>query len=138
MFKLVKILNSNTTVPEIVKRNASLSEGYKRGSLLVMENNGTLRNVEVGQMPTHICCEDVDPETQSTVRCYEILETMVFEVPAIGNMQNTTPGSKITMDVDDDAIVAYASPSNQDGYVTLHDHCGAKKRGDTVRIRFIK
>ena len=138
MFKLVKILNSSTTVPETIRIKTSANEPYTRGMLLKMNANGAAKNVVVGEMPTHVCCETLKAGESETVLCYEITEAMVFSAPTFGSMEGVSVGVKVTLEVDDDGYATCVTPFEDGGYVTIHNTCGATDSDQQVLVRFVK
>ena len=137
MFQLKKILNSPTTVPEILRLKASGTEKYTRGLLLKMDDSGVVKNVKEGELPTHVCCENLKAGERGDVLCYEILDTMIFSAPAYDSMIDVVPGTKVTLEADTNGYYTLVSSNDIDGYVTVHNAIGALKTGDPVLVRFV-
>ena len=138
MFKLKKILNSATTVPELVRRKASNTEKYTCGYLLKMSDDGVVKNVKEGEFPTHVCCESLAAGERKDVLCYEILDTMIFSAAAYDNMTDVVPGVKVVLEANEKGYYTLVSSNDIEGYVTLYSTVGATQSGDTVLVRFIK
>ena len=137
MFKLKKILNSPTTVPELVYRKVVSGEPFTRGFLLIPSADGKLRNVFAGENPTHVCCEDLAADERDEVLCYEILDTMIFAAPAFSDMSGVPNGAMVALEASENYATS-VTPNCTDGCVTLHDAQGARDSGDEVLIRFTK
>lgn len=138
MFKLVKILNSPTTSPELIRRKTMADHKYKRGMLLEMNSDGEVKPLTEGNTPTHVCCESLKAGEKDTVLCYEIFENMILSAIAYCDMRSVAPGVKVTLIPDDDGVPTYTTPDSSGGYVMIYDNCGAEKYGDTVLVRFAK
>ena len=138
MFQLKKILNSPSTVPEIVRRKTSKTEKYIRGHLLIMDDMGVVKNIKEGDFPTHVCCENLEAGKSGDVLCYEILDTMIFSAPCYGNMSDVVPGIKVVLESDTSGYYTLVSSNDIDGFVTLYNVVGATKMGDPVLVRFIR
>lgn len=137
MFQLKKILNSSSTVPEFISCETNSTNVYKRGFLLKMNEYGIVNNVKVGEMPTHVCCENLKAGESNRVICFAILDTMVFSAPAIESMQDVAAGIKVVLSARDGTYVDAVSANTLDGYATIHDTCQATQENDLVLIRFV-
>ena len=137
MFKLIKILNSPTTVPELVYRRVVDNEPFTRGLLLAPGENGLLKNVAAGTMPTHVCCEDLAAGEREEVLCFEILDTMIFSAPAFCDMEDVPNGSLVGLEALNEYVMS-VTPNCYEPYITLYDNRGAVNSGDEVLIRFTK
>ena len=138
MFKLVKVLNSPTTSPQLIRRKTMANYRYKRGMLLEMNANGELKPLTDGKLPTHISCEDLNKGEKDTILCYEVLDNMIFSAIALCDMRSIAPGVKVILAPDDDGVPTYPISDSDGGYIMIYDNCGAEKMGDTVLVRFIK
>lgn len=138
MFKLIKVLNSPTTSPQLIRRKTMANYKYKRGMLLEMNANGEVKPLTDGNTPTHISCESLKAGEKDTVLCYEVFENMIFSSVAYCDMRSVAPGVKVILAPDDDGVPTYPTSDSSDGYVMIYDNCGAEKYGDTVFVRFVK
>ena len=95
MFKLIKINNSPSNVPEIETLTKLISLKTKTGEAIkTMDGRG--QHCSSDELPTHItCCEAVGGET--TLKAYRITKDMVFEVEYTGSTALYV-GARVPMD----------------------------------------
>lgn len=135
MFILKKILNSNTTSPDTTYM-ATAGEGYTYGSFVKVGPDGVLYKLVEGELPTHVCCENIEKDSYKKMLCYPITDDMVFSARSASIMTDIIPGTKFALIQSDADYVNMVEENSVEGNVYVYDTCGAKKFGDRILIRF--
>lgn len=137
MFILKKILNSDTTSPDLITLNAG-TEGYRYGTFLKLGDNGVLSNIGEAELPTHMCCENVPKGVSKAIRCFPVTDEMVFSAPTACEMGAVLAGTRVSLVMNEADYVNSVAEDAIDGKVFIYDTCGAKKPGDRLLIRFAR
>ena len=134
MFKLIKILNSGSNVPEpcLVEKSSTLK--VNMGCALVL-SGGKASTCSSTSMPTHIARAD-GPKGTTSVMCYPITSDMVFETIIYGDPTVVFPGEKITLCSDEDGCTVAVTDELDEGVATIVDIGDAKKFCDKISIKF--
>ena len=136
MFILKKILNSNTTSPDLSRMSINTSESYRYGDFVKLDSAGYLTKVEEGDIPTHVCCETATGREKETLLCFPITDEMVFSAPTAENMAELKQGSRLLLIANDSDYINAVTENDIEGNVYLYSTNGAKNAGDRVLIRF--
>ena len=78
MFKLRKILNAGSNIPEYCLLPVKAGLNYKRGCALILKE-GVLCHPEATEAPTHVSVSDFASGEGSELICYKITPDMLFE-----------------------------------------------------------
>lgn len=82
MFKLIRMHNSTTCVPNIVECQVQSGILIKKGDAYIFTDEGISTNTSDPTRPVYIACENKDPlgaDFCGTVKCYQVLPGMEFE-----------------------------------------------------------
>ena len=134
MFKLIKILNSGTNVPESVKLPKSPDLDVKMGSALIL-SGGTVANCTATTSPTYIAAQNA-VNGEDKVLCYPISPDMLFETVFNEPSESVVIGAKVKLCTDDDGSAVNVSADTASGVATVVDLMGAKNAGDKVTVKF--
>ncbi len=135
MFILKKILNSDTTYPDTTLMLAS-NEGFTYGSFVKAGSDGILYNISNGELPTHVCCENLPKGISKRIQCFPITEDMIFSAPSASIMTDIIPGTKVALVKMDSEHINMVMEDSIEGNLYVYDTCGAKNFGDRILIRF--
>ena len=107
MFKLKKIINSNSISPDIIRfdenRTNHIDYGIKPGMAVWLTKDGNICFCQHEYRPTHICVGAGENSDGSRyLLCYSITEDMIFEAPFITNdgMTSVKLGSPVYVDTE--------------------------------------
>ena len=129
MFKLIRIPNSVTGVPEITREILGLSEEIKSGEVYSY-GNGLTNDVSSG--PYFLALESAGPvdNNQTSVLCFPITSGMEFEVYVKQEYRSSIkPGIRVALERYNDGISAcYA----EDGEFVVFDTMNMKKDGKII------
>ena len=78
MFKLKKILNAKTNVPEYLTVEAQKDIAYEKGCAIVLAD-GKPMGAKNGEIPTHICAAVCADKSPAELIIYKITSEMIFE-----------------------------------------------------------
>ncbi len=126
MFKLVKILNGRTNVPEpeMHGKGPSIREGQA-----CRIQSGVLTPASGTTVPDHIA---LGADTEKGVACYAITGDMIFEVPCSGDPSTLAAGDKVTIETDGLKVTA----TKTGGVATVVSVNGAETYGDKILVKF--
>ena len=137
MFKLVKIVNSGTNVPEPENFPCNGTIEAPVGSALTLDNTGNfLYTGEVFEKPFCILAEDLKKGAASAL-CYRITPDMVFEVPVYGDPLALHNGAGVSLHYESTLGLCGVSDSTETRIATVYDTNGAKNPGDKILVYFI-
>ena len=133
MYKLIKITNTGTNVPEPMRLPLSEAASCERAVPFYTEN-GILTpvNASATRLPTHMTICEVNGKD---VLCYEITPQMVFGVKTASSPDAMTVGTEYVLSADGSAVSASKVTGSLRGAVLLSKD-GAKNAGDEVFVAF--
>lgn len=134
MFKLIKILNSGTNVPEPVKLPKPSTLSVKMGSALILAD-GAVANCTATAAPTYVAAQNAGTDAVS-VLCYCVSENMLFETTVNAAPTALKLGDKVTLGIDADGSAVNVSATTVSGVATVVDLMGAASAGDKVTVKF--
>lgn len=134
MFKLIKILNSGTNVPEPCRLPKTQSLKIKIGMPLII-TDGKLAACSATDKPTHIALANATA-SESYAICYEISKDMYFETVSTAVPSALILGKAYTLAADSDGFMYGITATANSGVATVVDICNAKNAGDTVTVKF--
>lgn len=135
MFILKKILNSSTTSPDTTYMLAS-NEGFTYGSFVKAGSDGILYNIDEGELPTHVCCENLPKGVSKRILCFPITDDMVFSAPTSSIMTDVLPGTTVSLIKNNSDTVNMVVEDSVEGNLYIYDTCGVKDKGGRILIRF--
>lgn len=135
MFKVTKILNSGSNVPEPCRMYTTAGVAYKIGTALTL-TAGKLTNATEDDIPLYIAGENAAADQKSTLVCYPILPNMIFETTLYGSPSTAKCGTKVLLSCSDE-FADMVTPNGDEGVATIVDVRGVKKSGDKIYVRFI-
>ena len=132
MFKLIKILNSGTNVPEprrVKNGGASIVAGcalnYSAGA--VVSSTATSK-------PDCIAMCDALAGAEAFV--YDITPDMLFEVTVTADPDALAVGNALTLAIDGNGIAYGVTATTSGGVATVYDLAGATAAGDKITVKF--
>ena len=134
MFKLIKILNSGSNVPETVNMTYG-GIGGKKGAPLSLYEGNVCECAET-EMPKYVALKDPQ-DFDSQLMCYRITPDMVFETTITGTPSDSLLGQKVTLYKNDGCIVTGVTDNTNSGVATVIALNGARKSGDKISVSFI-
>ncbi len=134
MFRLIKIVNSGTNVPEPCKLPKPISLKIKSGMPLVM-SDGKLAACTATDKPAYISISDA-PSGSTEAVCYEVNASMHFETVASATPTALNIGKAYTLAIDSDGYVYGITAATTSGVATVVDVSGAKAIGDKITVKF--
>ena len=135
MFKLIKILNSGTNVPEIIKLRKRTDCEIDTGVGVDVDADGYAINGSIENRPRFISACRAN-ESDSSVSCYKVSSDMIFETTISGSPEELGVGMLISTEYDLNGAQGRVTNSSVPGHATLYDLMGAKQDGDTIAIFF--
>ena len=136
MFKLVKIVNSGTNVPEPEIFPCDITTEAPVGSALTLDHSSNfLYTGEIFEQPFCILAEDLKKGTVSAL-CYRITPDMVFEAPVYGNPLSLHNGAGVSLHYESKLGICGVSDSTETRIATVYDTNGAKNPGDKILVYF--
>lgn len=134
MFRLVKILNAGTNVPELFRLPATAETAYHEGDALVL-TSGALTHATATSKPTYVAAADAAAGVD-TVPVYAVTPDMIFEAPLSAAPTGLTVGSVVTLAVNSASAAYGVTATTTGGVATVVDLCHATASGDIVRVNF--
>ena len=114
----------------------SADKHYQVGCLLVVDAYGRMDNPTQTAKPTHICVENVEPNTKSTVLVFPITPDMIFEAPVLSNAHNIKLGTKIGFAYNEHNCAYTLTGSTTNGVATVVYNLDYATNGNKIRVRF--
>ncbi len=133
MFKLIKILNSGSNVPEPC-RIPTGGLAFKAGAALTVAD-GTAAPCGATQAPKFIAMANAEA-TDTDVICYPVTPDMLFSVKVQENPAALKLFDKVTLYVDSDGMATGVTATTSSGVATVTDLEGAEAAGDTITVKF--
>lgn len=124
MFKLIKINNSTSNVPEIVKLKKLANMDFAVGEAISISNERAVRCFENAR-PEYITASSAK-EKDLYVYAYKVTCNMVFEVDYY-NTQTCKMGNKHSLNVEGDSPVLSLGMSDDAGVATIIDVVSKRK-----------
>jgi hypothetical protein len=135
MFKLKKILNSGTNVPEPELVAAHMSITLNTGAVGTLVN-GSLSTGSATTKPTHVLLKKKEKGEEYAI-CYRINPNMIFEVELVSeNVADLLDGDSVCLYLDGTGGYSKCSGETEGGVAFINDMNGATKSGDTVYVSF--
>ena len=120
MFKLIKIENSLTGVPEIVTRHITAGADAMCGYVYTEANFGLIDNQDITG-PYYVCLENKKAESETDVviaKFYKITSDMVFETKIAEFIEGKFfVGARLLLNWDENRIVSAYADEGGDFYV---------------------
>ncbi len=135
MFKIVKIFNSGTAVPETVKLDATAATAYSRGAAVTV-TSGKAAACGATTAPSFIIAQDHAADAGDTVLAYPVTADTVFEVPVGATPTSLAVGNAVTLNIVDGQAVGVTA-TTASGVATILDLQGAAASGDLILVRFL-
>ncbi len=135
MFKIVKIFNSSTSVPECVTLDAASATAYSRGAAVTI-TSGKAAACSATTAPSFIIAQDHAADAADKVLAYPVTADTVFEVPLGAAPTSLSMGDTVTLDVVDSQAVGVTA-TTAGGVATILDLQGATAAGDLILVRFL-
>ena len=136
MFKILKILNSGTNVPEPEIFPCDVTIAAPAGSALSLNSDtGHLAIGEPYETPFCVLAEDHKSGTARAM-CYRITPDMILEAPVFGDPLKLYNGAGIILHSDPKHGLCGVSDSEDTRIATVYSTNGAKKYGDKILIYF--
>ena len=132
MFKLIKILNSGTNVPE-PRRVKNGGANIVAGCALNY-SAGTVVSCTATSVPDCIAICDAAAADEALV--YDITPDMLFEVTVTADPASVAVGNALTLAVDEDGIAYGVTATTSGGVATVYDLAGASAAGDKITVKF--
>lgn len=133
MFKLIKILNRGTNVPEPIRLNKG-ARAIVRGEAFVL-TGGKVTSPSATTLPTHIALCEADAD-DTTAICAQICPEMVFECPVKdGTPSSLVVGNKVCLALEGGSALG-VNTTTTSGVATVYDTLGATNIGDKILITF--
>ena len=134
MFKLIKILNSGTNVPEPQILSKTLTSKLKAGVAVKM-SVGKATACAATEKPSYIVLKTPE-DSQSKVLCHAVNENMLFETFINADPSALSVGDKVTIGNDSDNLPGCVSATTTSGVATIVDLLDAKAPGDKIIVKF--
>lgn len=132
MFKLLKITNSGTNVPEPVRLSLASSASASIGAAVHLKDGKlTALNGASELLPTHVTLCAVSGKTAI---CYEVTPNMIFETTVTADPSSMTIGSEYLLS--GDSCLSNLKPSGTVRGAVLISKGNATKAGDKVVVAF--
>ena len=135
MFKLTRIQNAGSNVPETIRLPAGASASYVCGEAVKI-TSGAAAACAATDKPTHIIAERDGAGTDKGILAYRITPDMLFDAPISVAPASLAVGDKVTLALTSGHAVGVAA-TTAGGVATVEDLCGASAAGDTVTVRFM-
>jgi hypothetical protein len=133
MFKLIKILNSGSNVPEPIYLPVN-GINAKVGTAMNL-TAGKLSHCSATVVPTHVLLKDVKTSDQVAL-CYKISPDMQFEAPVNGSCASLYAGAKVKLYTNADLAAVGVSNDTASGVAKIVSLDGATAAGDKVTVVF--
>lgn len=138
MFKLVKILNSPTGIPDYKMVNTEVTEKYYIGCALTLSEGAAVHCANGSTMPQYIAAEQLVSPDGEMLRVFPITPDMVFEVEVTTSPAEIYPGVRVNMTEYMKNVYSLVSGTpEENGIALVYDSCGAENKGDKIQIRFV-
>lgn len=132
MFKVIKILNSGTNVPEPRRaKNGNADVIY--GSALNY-TSGVVANSTATAKPD--CIALCDAKANEDVLVYDVTADMLFEATLTEEPTALNVGSAVTLAIDKNGCAYGVTATTTGGVATVYDLAGATKAGDKITVKF--
>jgi hypothetical protein len=133
MFKLIKILNSGSNVPEPVYLPSS-GISAKAGTAMTL-SGGALAHCPATTAPSYVLLRDLKA-TDTKALCFRISSDMLFETPIMGAPNALSAGSKVKLYVNSASAAVGVSADTASGVAKIVSLDGATSQGQTVTVNF--
>ncbi len=137
MFKLLKIFNSGSNVPENIRMPIMNSNPAAPGTLLYLTSDGYVESGYNPSAPLFIAVEQVD-ESLTEVICYRITPDMLFEAPMFDGYDSAYTGSPLTPILTSDGFGGVKLAESEGEAAATLCYCVTVKSGDNVLLTFNK
>ena len=135
MFKLIKIVNSGTSAPEITTVLARDGYSYRIGDLLTFKDKNLVR-CDSTDKPLFVAVESIDsPRNNQRIRVFAITPDMIFETISTGYPSYLVESHKYTLKTDNNYAEGITT-TEEGGVATVVDKYDAAYIGDKVLVRF--
>lgn len=135
MFKIKRILNSGSNVPEPIRLPVTASTNYKIGSALAL-SSGALINCTATTAPKYIAAQNFKAGSGSSMLVYPITSEMILETTVSAAPTSLAIGNKVTLDVDSDSAAIGVTATTTSGVVTVFNLCGNAAAGGKIEVTF--
>ena len=135
MFKLAKIINSGTNVPEPIRLPKALTFEIVAMTPLTLFEGGLLP-FENADGPAYFPLENSSADDNDKVLCFKTQPNMLFEVPLIGDPENVYVGALVELYCANGVAVGVTDQMGL-GACEIVDLCGATASGDKILVKFI-
>ena len=135
MFKLTRIQNAGSNVPETLWLPVGASASYVCGEAVHI-TAGAATACAATDKPTHIIAERDGGGSEKGILAYRITPDMLFDAPISAAPSSLAVGDKVTLTVTSGHAIGVTATTTG-GVATVEDLCGASAAGDTVTVRFI-
>lgn len=138
MFKLIKILNSPTGIPDYKMVNTEVTEKYYIGCALTLAEGAAVHCASGSTMPQYIAAEQLVSPNGELLRVFPVTPDMVFEVAVTTAPDEIYHGVRVNMAEYIKNVYSLVSGTPaENGIAVVYDTCGAEKKGDKIQIRFV-
>ena len=132
MFKLIKILNSGSNVPEPRRVKVGSSPIYT-GTALIYNEDNTVGYGSGNTSPKCIALCDASAGSEAVV--FDITPDMLFEAPVLMAPDVLCVGSKLILGTEKGNALGILNAMANDGPAIVYDTTGATKVGDKITVR---
>ena len=133
MYKLIKILNARTNVPETVRMTLEEDTAVMRGTAVCIKDGILSAFTEKSTMlPTHVVLADANGKE---ILCYAVTPDMVFEIPVSVSPADMKVGTEYLLTENGSHLSATVASGSLRGAHLMNKN-GASQKGDTLLVSF--
>ncbi len=133
MFRIIKLLNARTNVPETVAIPVTASTVYPEGCAVKL-SSGAAVHCAATDAPEYIVAAAADASVDSVVLCYPLLGDAIVETPVSAAPTSLKIGNKVTLNVNASSVAVGVTATTTNGVAEIYDLAGAAAAGDKLLL----